>query len=1488
MSRTTALEDVVPLSPLQHGLLYLHTVTKPDDDADTRPDVYTVQSVLRLTGDLDEQRLRDSAHALLERHAALRTCFRQRKDGRTAGLVVRGVTAPWTTSDLTHLHNGAQLTELEKICSADRGQWFDLTQPPLIRWHLVRTGARECHLIMTAHHIVVDGWSTPILVRELLELYAGTGELAPVRPYRDYLAWLDKQDLAAARAIWQETLAGLTEPTLVAAPGSTREARQIDTHDPGTPTELTAAVLACAQRRGVTVNTVLQATWALLLSGLTGRRDVVFGATVSGRPPELPGVESMVGLFINTVPVRVQIEPGDTAGDLLERVQRSHARTIDHQYAALADIQRDQGLGELFDTLTIFESYPIDKDALERAQDSGGIRVDAVHGADATNFPLVLVAGLHDQLIVRLEYQPALFSPDAVTAIGRRFVSLLTQVTGQPERPVPQMSFLLDEERKELASWLPARAGATTMADHLTAQSEATPDRLAVVCGGDILTFADFSRAANQLGRALISHGVGPEAVVAIALPRSAAVMSAIFGVFAAGGCYVPLDPSYPPERLAHMLDDARPVMVITDAATSEALGSVLSGCNVLHLDAARELISRQPARPITDDDRCGPLRPSNTAYVIYTSGSTGRPKGVAITHSNLVNLFASHRADLHQPAVQAAARENLGVGHAWSFSFDASWQPMLWLLDGHTVHIFDDTTMRDPAEMTRYTLEHELDFLEVTPTFLDHMTGEGLFSGAHRPAAVGFGGEAVNPDLWRRLRAAPVLAANLYGPTECTVDSLIGFAADAESPTLGRAVHGGRAYVLDDLLRPVPPGGTGDLYLGGAGVGRGYLNRPELTAERFVADPHGIAGQRMYRTGDVVRLSAGSPYRLEYLGRGDDQVKIRGFRVELGEVEAALAAASGVRSAIAVAHTDESGVRRIVGYITCDDPAEANVDPLDVRSDLHTRLPDYMVPAAVILIDSIPTMPNGKINRKALPNPDFAALTSSRAPRTATEATLAGVVAEILGLENIGIDDDFFSLGGDSIVSIQLVSKARAAGIALSARDVFELRTIAAMAAACDKSDAIVADAEAAVRLDAIPATGEVPFTPIMRDALEWGGHLSRFTQSRLLTAPAGLTVAALSSAIGVLISAHPALRSRLACDTWVLNETGPAPEVLVRRVDAAQGPWEELFRAERHRVLDALDPYRGIMLQAVLFDMGPNVPGRVFLAIHHFAVDGVSWRTLVPELAAAVRGDGIEPEGTSFRAWATTLATSHRVPSTRDVWLPALSAEEPVLGTRALTETDTVATMRSAHVRLPTRTTEKVLASGTVNDILLAALAFAVREVRGGCAVKIELEGHGREEHLVPGADLSRTVGWFTTTFPVLIDVDDDLTATLHNTASSLRAIPDGGIGFGLLREYDNEFRARPYQRPSVVFNYLGRMTLGEETGAAWTTAHEGEALGGSVDPATRLNHPLHVDAVTVDSADGPEIECEFSAASGVLGPESTQRIAAIWRQAVIHITE
>jgi amino acid adenylation domain-containing protein/non-ribosomal peptide synthase protein (TIGR01720 family) len=1103
------VEAVWPVTPLQAGLVFLSAL------ADDGPDPYAVQLVLDLGDGYRSERLRAAAQGLLVRHPNLRAAFH---DGPTGPLQVvpRDVELPWAEVD------APSDDVLHRLLEDERTRRFDLTRPPLLRATLVRTAAagQPDRLVLTAHHVILDGWSMPLLVDDLQSLYADLGRgVADPGPtvdaapgpahdggperlaYRDFLGWLGGRDGNGARAAWGEALAGLDAATLL-RPGDPGPSPALpDVARLTLSAERTTRLTDLARRHGLTLTTVVEAAWALVLGQLTGRDDVVFGLTVSGRTPELDGIEDLVGLCINTVPVRVRLRPAEPVRDLLGRVQREQARLLDHQHLGLTDIQRlaDVGTGPLFDTLLVVQNYPVapapDPEPGDRAGDddhgqghaaTGGpttaaqLRVVGAEGRDATHYPLTLVAVPGEQLELVAELRADLFDRAAVDTILGRLGRVLDALAADPESPTGRIDGLDGTERhRMLVDWNDTAQPVVdaTIPRLFEDQVARTPDATALVAGDVHLTYAQLDARAGELARRLADRGARPETIVALVLPRTPDVVVALLAVLKAGAAYLPIDPDQPADRIDQLLAEADPIAVVTTSTTRDALAPTTPATPVdrfcaLDLPPEQIQFTERPGGREQREPRWA--RPGNVAYVIYTSGSTGTPKGVVVPHRNVVTLLHGHRRRLFDPARHDLGRP-LRVAHAWPFSFDASWQPLLALLDGHELHLVDDDTRRDPRRLTALLRGHAVDFVEVTPSHLVHLTEAGLLgddgdgSGDGCPLRIlGVGGEAVPPALWTTLQDLPTTEAyNFYGPTECTVDTVVGRVRDSGQPVIGRPVDNTTAYVLDDALRPVLPGVAGELYLGGAQVARGYLGQPARTAERFVADPFGPPGSRLYRTGDVVRwredadgTGAGTAV-LDYVGRADDQVKVRGFRIEPAEVEAALTRHPAVAQAAVVARTggrDQgrgqgrsrgAGVTRLVAYVVGDGP-DQEVDPAVLRQHVAAGLPAHMVPAAVMVVDELPLSANGKLDRSALPEPDLTA-TPTRPASTPTEKVLVDLFADVLGVTEVGVDDSFFDLGGDSLLSMRLARLAQGGGLDVTPRQLFRHPTVAQLAALLD-----------------------------------------------------------------------------------------------------------------------------------------------------------------------------------------------------------------------------------------------------------------------------------------------------------------------------------------------------------------------------------------------------------------------------------------------------
>ncbi|MER5938606.1 amino acid adenylation domain-containing protein [Streptomyces sp. NPDC001928] len=1040
----TTLTDVLPLTPLQQGLLF-----HADYDQDAT-DVYTLQIVAELEGDIDPAVLRAAGQALLDRHPNLRAAFRARATGDPVQLVSDHTELPWQETDLRDLPEPQRTAELDRITEAERTRRFDLTAPPLLRFALVTHGEGRHRFVWTSHHILVDGWSMPLLVRELFALCRTDADatlLPDPAPYRAYLAWLAGQDSEAARAAWRTALDGVDEPTLLVPADPDRAPVLPEAVRAEVPRELTAALSGWARARGLTLNTVVQGCWALLLGRLTGRQDVVFGAVTSGRPAEVPDVESMIGMFLTTVPVRVRLHPDATLTELLHTVQDRQTALMPHEHLGLAEIHKAAGLaGEVFDTVVLFENFPLDAAGPDEGAD--GTRVLRTEARDARHHPLSLAVFPGDALTLRLDYAPDQFTRADVERIALMFRHLLHTVADTPALPLARLDVTAPatlagsgtpgELGGLLGTWDPSIPEESLgVVERVRAVADRIPDEPAVTDTATSLTYRELVETAGGLSVRLTAAGVTTGSVIAMLADPGVPFVTGVLGVLGAGGAYLPLDPAAPAARNAGLLRDSGAGYLLVGGAYEAQAREIAGDVTVLALEDA---LTDRAVPPTVG----GGL---DLAYVMFTSGSTGRPKGAMVQRSGMVNHLWAKVGDLDLAAGEVVVQNA-------PLTFDVSvWQMLAPLLVGGRVRVSGTEMAADPAGLFGMVREERVAVLEVVPSLLraalDAWDLDGRAPELPDLRWLMVTGEALPADLCERWHARypHIPLMNAYGPTECSDDvthAVIRAGDDLGGRVpIGGAVRNTRLHVLSDELQPVPVGVPGELYVGGAGVGRGYLDDPARTAGTFMADPFAGPGTRMYRTGDrVIQRPDG---QLEFIERRDHQVKIRGRRVELGEIEAAVRGLGQVTDAAVAVVPDASGNPRLVGYLT-----GPGVDAGQVRDELAQLLPAYMIPATWLVLDAMPLTPNGKLDRKALPLPERTDETQqARAPRDEREEILCGILAEVLGMPAVGIDEDFFALGGDSIRSIQVVSRARTAGLALTTRDVFTHRNAAALARA-------------------------------------------------------------------------------------------------------------------------------------------------------------------------------------------------------------------------------------------------------------------------------------------------------------------------------------------------------------------------------------------------------------------------------------------------------
>ncbi|SUE02485.1 non-ribosomal peptide synthetase [Prescottella equi] len=1530
--------DPLPLSLAQKRMWFINQF-------DTESAAYNIPLAVRLTGDLDVDALTAAVADVQERHETLRTLFPSR-DGEPVQLVVPAAEAA-PSLDAVDVPPDRVPERIAALIS--RG--FDVTTAVPVRAELLRLGPQEHVLTIVVHHICADGFSMAPLARDVMAAYvARTGghvpQWAPLPvQYADFALWQhqvlgseDDPDSPGRRqlAFWTEALAGLPEAITLPTdrPRPTRQSFDGARVEFEIPAEVHRALAESARRHGATMFMATHAALAVLLAKLSGTDDIAIGTPIAGRGEA--ELDDLVGMFVNTLVLRSDVDPGGGFADLLARTREFDLAAFGHAdlpFERLVDVlapERSTAHSPLFQVMLEFQN-----NELPRLELPGLVADPVAADLAVAKFDLQLTlaerhddAGVPDGIAAVFTYATDLFDPGTVRELGERFTRLLDALVAEPERAIGDITITTATELDTmLHRWNAegARAADETLAERFALAAARFPDRPALTYEASTLGYAELDARANRLARHLVSLGVGPETLVAVALPRSADLVVALLAVIKSGAGYLPLDVTYPAERLSYMLTDAAPVCVLTTGADADAIPSTDVPLIRLDTDETAAALAAAPDRAVTDADRLTPLRPDDVAYVIYTSGSTGRPKGVQVTHRNVLTLFANTTG-----AFGFDEHDVWTMFHSYAFDFSV-WE--LWgpLLHGGRLVVVDFYTARSPEMFLDLLRTEQVTVLNQTPTaFYQLAEADRLASEQGTTATdlalryVVFGGEALDLGQlgrWytRHPDSAPRLV-NMYGITETTVHVTHleldrAFAEAADASVIGRAIPGLRVVVLDERLHSVPPGVVGEMYVAGEQLTRGYLGRSALTSSRFVADPFGAPGSRMYRTGDLARWNRDG--RLEYLGRSDFQVKIRGFRIELGEIEAALLRYPGVAQAVVAVHRDGAGPARLVGYAVPEQGLD--VDPQDVLGHVGRELTSYMVPATLMLLDELPLTANGKLDRKALPQPEFGTgAARGRAPETDVERTLAGLFAEVLGLDSVGVDDSFFGLGGDSIMSIQLVSRAKDAGLRFTPRDVFEHRSVAGLAAV-----AAADSGETPVHLDELPGggVGEFPLTPIMHWLLERSDDVRRYTQTALLALPSGTDRDRLARTLQAVVDRHDMLRAQL--------HTGPDPHMLVRPVgavdaddlisripvDALSGPD---FTAVAGAALDdaagRLDPAAGAVLQAVWFDAG-ETGGRLLLVIHHLAVDGVSWRILVPDLAAAwtriAAGElpDLAPTGTSMRRWAHGLADATAGRDRElELWQGTLDTPDPVIGSRPLDPAvDVYGTVDKVSVELPSAVTEALLTTvpevfrGNVNDALLTALAMALtrwRRTRGADtdAALVNLEGHGREDQVVPGADLGRTVGWFTTIFPVRldltgIDVDDAFAAgpaagaALKAVKEQLLAIPDHGIGFGMLRYLDP--RTGPVLAelpvPQVGFNYLGRLG-GTSTGTdvPWVPRSDTE-LDDAPSATMPVASALDVNAVVGDTPDGPRLRATWAFPSGVLATVDVGELADLWVRAL-----
>lgn len=1047
------VEDIYPLSSMQQGMLF-HSLYAPESE------VYFTQFSCILKGKLNLQAFEQAWQQIVARHSVFRTAFIWEHLSEPLQVVHRHVKTTIETLDWRLLSVEEQQQQLDILLQSQRQQGFQLSQAPLMRLHLIQF-ADECYqFVWNHHHLLLDGWSLPLVLKDLLYFYQTfyRGENLGHQPalnYRNYIAWLQEQSLPKAKEFWQYKLKGFIAPTpltvdtlpLLREQSNQEQLVSFSEQQIQLTVQATEKAKSFVRQHQLTINNLVQAAWALLLSRYSGQTEVVFGATVSGRPPSLVGIESMVGLFINTLPVLVKVSAETELLPWLKNLQAQQVECEQYSYSPLVEIQ---GVSEipkgtsLFDSIVVFENYPLDAAA---EQYDCGLSISNIQTTEQTNYPLAVVAVLDEQLSVKITYDTSKFDSATVTRMLGHFQTLFEGIVANSVGSIEQLPMLTEVERQQLLiDWN------STAAEYpqdkciyqlIEAQVEQTPDAIAVVFENQQLTYRELNNRANQLANYLQTLGVGPEMFVGLCMEPSLETTVGLLGILKAGGVYVPLDPQLPKQRLAFMLENAQVSILLTQKSLSAELP--IEQIKVICIDSDWEIIaSNSITTPVSL------VKPQNLACIFYTSGSTGKPKGVLVVHEGLVNYALAAVKDFE---LQSSDR----ILQLASLSFDVFLEELLptWL-SGATVVLRDSNIVVSSTELQKLIMQQQVTGMELTTAYWQQWVSELSRNQQAPPSSLRFvimGGEMVSPDKLATWQQFGIPLFHVYGLTETSITSTIyKFSHSSESQQvcselpIGRPIANTQIYLLDQYRQPVPVGVPGELYIGGVSLARGYLNRADLTAQRFIPNPFNqSSGERLYKTGDLAcYLPTGD---IKFLGRIDNQVKLRGFRIELGEVESLLAQHPAVQQTIVIMREDVPGNKYLAAYLVADP------DSVPSNSELHNflseKLPEYMIPSVFVLLNTLPLTNNGKVNRQALPVPDITAQPDIQkafvAPRNSLETQLADIWVQVLNIKQVGVHDNFFLLGGHSLLATRLISMIRDAfKIDLPLRSVFERPTIA------------------------------------------------------------------------------------------------------------------------------------------------------------------------------------------------------------------------------------------------------------------------------------------------------------------------------------------------------------------------------------------------------------------------------------------------------------
>ena len=1456
---------MLPVSFAQERVYFIQEVA-PENTA------YQAQATLRFQGHLDVIVLKKCLSEIVQRHEIFRTTF-PAVNGRLFQVIHSSLPIELNVVDIQKFTGSEQEAEIQRLFDAEVKKPFYLDKLPLVRWLLLKLNDQDHLLVHIEHHMVHDGWSfNNVFLKEFLALYQafceGHPSPLPELPIQfvDFASWqrewVQSQEAQAQLAYWQKKLSG-SSPLLelpLDRPRSTEQTYNGTQIRVELPIQLSESLHAVSRQEGVTLFMTTLAAFLVMLSRYTRQDDLCVGTAVANRRKS--EVEGLIGMIVNNLVLRTDVSGNPTFRELLSRVRETTLEAFaneDLPFDKVVEVLkpvRNLSYNPLFQAMFSFHDTPLPDLILPGLK----ITTNVALSNKSTKFDLDVVIipnsqqqGRDKGITVIWEHNTDLFDAATIQQMVDQYQNLLETIVVQPNQQIRELPLLTPSQQRLLGEWNQTdKEDTQNQCIHklFELQVELTPDAIALEQNGQKLTYRELSDRANKIAHYLQSLGVKPETLVGICVDRSLEMIAGLLGILKAGGAYVPIDPAYPQERITEMIADTQLSILLTQNRFQEKLTGYTSKTICLDTDWA-EIASQSTANPVSD------VQLNNLAYIIYTSGSTGKPKGVMIEHRSLLNFVTTA---INEYGINAQDQ----VLQFASVCFDTSIEEIFpCLAVGATLVLRTEEMLNSSDDFWRCCQKWQLTVLDLPTAYWHQLVTElnpqhSRIPGSLRTVIIG--GEEVHLEKvqhWHHCVAhlsQPPQLFNSYGPTEATVVTTLEHLTSTNTAvSIGKPISNAQVYVLDQNQQPVPIGVPGELHIGGAGLARGYWQRPELTAEKFIENPMtdnscgvgilpaseiqgtgkmpipqnqqnhppNIQRPKLYKTGDLVRFRRDG--NLEYLGRVDNQVKIRGFRIELGEIETVLRQHPQVSQAVVIAHQETTGQKRLVAYFVPQTP-QPTINEL--RQFLKQKLPNYMIPAAFMVLDSIPMTPNQKVDYRALPTPDFSRSAEDKfaAPRTLIEEKLVAIWSEVLRIENVGIHDNFFELGGDSILSIQLISKANQAGIQIAAKQLFKYQTIAELATVAGMTRQI--NAEQGL------VTGKVGLTPIQKWFFEQKlPEINYFNQSALLEVPADLQPELLQEVVQKLLVHHDALLSQFVQEgeNWQQIHTDVQATVPLSIFDLSHlspAAQETTIKAQDTQLQASLDLATGEIAKVALFQLGKNQPNCLLFIIHHLAVDGVSWRILLEDLATAYqqvsRGQAIKlPEKTtSWQYWSDRLTEYAQTQAVKelDYWVNQsnISTKTLPIDYPVVAENNTLASTASVLLALNEQQTRALLQdvpsayNTQINDVLLTALVQSFAQWTGENSLLIDLEGHGRED-LFEDVDLSRTVGWFTTLFPVGLEIQENQPGeALKSVKEQLRSIPNRGIGYGVLRylNADTSIREKLASLPAQVsFNYLGQ---------------------------------------------------------------------------------